>query len=150
MNVITADNLEPAGFSASAAILLTYFSRHISAKTPDRLPLKIRDYFVYGPSQWEVILHCIVTSFWLRTYTKCLAAPSHYLDQCWLIVSRVEWHSSKGKFTRDTSAINDWNRVPTKISEKSSMIFPWLLQAKIQISRQKNPNICFCGPLIKL
>ena len=29
------------------------------------------------------------------------------------------------------------NRVPTKISEKSFMIFPWLLQAKIQISRQK-------------
>ena len=28
-------------------------------------------------------------------------------------------------------------RVPTKISEKSSMIFPWLLQTKIQISRQK-------------
>ena len=41
-------------------------------------------------------------------------------------------------------------RVPTLISEKSSMIFPWLLQAKIQISRQKkNTNICFCGPCIK-
>ena len=34
-------------------------------------------------------------------------------------------------------------RVPTKISEKSSMIFPWLLQAKIQISRQKIPIFVF-------
>ena len=36
----------------------------------------------------------------------CLKAPSHYLNQCWLIISKIEWHSSKGKFTRDTSAIN--------------------------------------------
>ena len=38
----------------------------------------------------------------------CLTAPSHYLNQCWLIISTVKWHSSKGKFTRDTSAINHW------------------------------------------
>ena len=35
----------------------------------------------------------------------CLTAPSHYLNQCRLIISKVEWHSSKGEFTRDTSAI---------------------------------------------
>ena len=39
----------------------------------------------------------------------CLTAPSHYLNQCWLIFSKVEWYSSKDKFTRDTSAINPWN-----------------------------------------
>ena len=27
----------------------------------------------------------------------CLTAPSHYLNQCWLIISKVEWHSSKGE-----------------------------------------------------
>ena len=41
----------------------------------------------------------------------CVRAPSHYLNQCWLIISKVEWHSSKGKFTRDTSAINHWNNL---------------------------------------
>ena len=39
----------------------------------------------------------------------CLMAPSHYLNQCWLIIDKVEWHSSKGKFTRDTSGINHSN-----------------------------------------
>ena len=39
----------------------------------------------------------------------CLTAPSHYLNHCRLIFSKVEWHSLKGKFTRDTSAINHWN-----------------------------------------
>ena len=34
----------------------------------------------------------------------CLMAPSHYLNQCWLITSKVLWHSSEGNFIRDTSA----------------------------------------------
>ena len=36
----------------------------------------------------------------------CLAAPSHYLNQCWLIISKVQWYSLEGNFTRDTSTIN--------------------------------------------
>ena len=36
----------------------------------------------------------------------CLTAPSHYLNQCWLIISKVQWHSSDGNFTRDTSSFN--------------------------------------------
>ena len=35
----------------------------------------------------------------------CLTAPSHYLNQCWLIISNVQWHSSEGNFTRGTPAI---------------------------------------------
>ena len=35
----------------------------------------------------------------------CLTAPSHCLNQCWLIISMVQWHSYEGSFTRDTSAI---------------------------------------------
>ena len=33
----------------------------------------------------------------------CLTAPSHYLNQCWLIISEVQWHSSQGTFIIDTS-----------------------------------------------
>ena len=39
----------------------------------------------------------------------CLTAPSHYLNQCWLIVSKVQWHPSESNFTRDTSATSPWN-----------------------------------------
>ena len=28
--------------------------------------------------------------------------PSHYLNQCWLIISKVQWHSSEHNCTRDT------------------------------------------------
>ena len=30
----------------------------------------------------------------------CLTAPSHYLNQCWLIISEVPWHSSQGIIIR--------------------------------------------------
>ena len=33
----------------------------------------------------------------------CLMAPSHYLNQCCLIISKVQWHSSEGNFTSDSS-----------------------------------------------
>ena len=35
----------------------------------------------------------------------CLAAPSHYLNQCWLIISKTQWHSYNENCTRDTSVI---------------------------------------------
>ena len=39
----------------------------------------------------------------------CLTTPSHYLNQCWVIISKVQWHPSESNFTRDTSAISHWN-----------------------------------------
>ena len=38
----------------------------------------------------------------------CLMAPSHYLNQCWLLISAVQSQSAEGNFTRYTSAINYW------------------------------------------
>ena len=42
-------------------------------------------------SEWATgrFMHCL-----------CRQATSPYLNQCWLIISKVKWHSSKGKFTR--------------------------------------------------
>ena len=36
----------------------------------------------------------------------CLMAPSHYLNQCLLIICKVQWHSGDGNFTKDTSVTN--------------------------------------------
>ena len=55
----------------------------------------------------------------------CLAAPSHYLNQCWLIISKVQWHSSEGNFTKDASATEiSLKNYLSKISFKSP-IFHW-------------------------
>ena len=37
----------------------------------------------------------------------CLTAPTHYMNQCWLIISKIQLHSFDSNFTRDTSVIND-------------------------------------------
>ena len=39
----------------------------------------------------------------------CLTAPSHYLNQSWLIIIDVQWHLSEGNFMRYALAINNYN-----------------------------------------
>ena len=35
----------------------------------------------------------------------CLTPPSHYLNRCWLILIKVQWHSSDGNFIRPQPSI---------------------------------------------
>ena len=49
----------------------------------------------------------------------CLMAPSHYMDQCWLIISEVQWQSHEENLTRDTSATNYWNKLENYLSKIS-------------------------------
>ena len=73
----------------------------------------------YGLTLWlETFGHSLLNSFcpqgsvtiWqLRSGSTlaqiiayCLTTPSHYLNQCGLIILKVHWHSSEGNFTRDT------------------------------------------------
>ena len=41
-----------------------------------------------------------------QVMAHCLTTPSQYLNQCWLIINEVQWHSYQGNFTRDASTIN--------------------------------------------
>ena len=45
-----------------------------------------------GPS--DAIWRCKSWSTLVQVMACCLMAPSHYLNQCWLIISKVLWHSS--------------------------------------------------------
>ena len=52
----------------------------------------------------------------------CLTAPSHYLNQRWLFISKFWWQSHEGNCTRDIAAINYSNQLQiylSKISYKS-------------------------------
>ena len=46
--------------------------------------------------------HCAL-SILSQVTARCLTKPSHYLNQCWLIINEVQWHSSEGNFIKDTS-----------------------------------------------
>ena len=54
-----------------------------------------------------------------RVMVCCLAEPSHYLNQCWLITSKVQWHSCEGNVARDTSTSNYLNQVEKYLIEIS-------------------------------
>ena len=41
-----------------------------------------------------------------QVMTCCLMAPSHYLNQCWLIIKGLMWDSSDSNFTRGTPDIS--------------------------------------------
>ena len=47
----------------------------------------------------------------------CLTAPSHYLNQCWLIFSKVQWHSVEDNLTRDSLPFNPWNKLENYLSK---------------------------------
>ena len=86
----------------------------------ESLFLTLSSYII--PGSWNNFL-CLFTSLWpsdpiwqhksgstlYQVMACCITAPSHYLNQCWLIINRDQLLSSKCNFTRDTSAINHWN-----------------------------------------
>ena len=60
----------------------------------------------------------------------CLRAPSHYLYQCWLIITKVPWCSSEGNFTWKIS-----QTLVTKISLKIVFLrFYWNLPRANELS----------------
>ena len=69
----------------------------------------------FVPGRWINSLWPSDTIWWqisgstlAQVMACCLMAPSHYLNQCWLIISEVQWHSHWGNFTRDASTINHY------------------------------------------
>ena len=61
-------------------------------------------------------------STFVQIMACCLRAPSHYLNQRWLIISEVQWYSRECNFIRDTSTTNLKNyfeNYSSKISLKS-------------------------------
>ena len=55
----------------------------------------------------NVIKHCATLA---QVMTCCLTATSHYLDQCWLIISEVLWNSSENNFTSSAQDVYNWYR----------------------------------------
>ena len=45
----------------------------------------------------------------------CLPAPSHYLNQCWLIIGEVPWHSSQGLSLDDVKRPIDKTKLRTEV-----------------------------------
>ena len=56
-----------------------------------------------------------------QVMARCLAAPSHYLDWCLFIISKVQWHSSESNFTRNTLVINHLSQLENRLISYSNL-----------------------------
>ena len=81
----------------------------------------------------------------------CLMAPNYWLNQCWLIISKVQWYSFDSNFTRylhQESLKLDWelliNRFLSNIpgaSESSNYMPKWIIVARLREPRDSNVGI---------
>ena len=56
-----------------------------------------------------------------RVIACCLMAPSHYLNQCWLIIHEAHWHLSEGNLTEK---IPDVTHYEVKITHLKIILHP--------------------------
>ena len=70
-----------------------------------------------GPS--DAIWWCRSVSKLSQVMACCLTAPSHYLNQCWLIISKLHWHSYEGNLTLDALAISHKYHLENHLSKFS-------------------------------
>ena len=93
--ILDVPELVKQGARASVAMVLTFFSTAI--------------FVISGVnSLWpsDAIWRQWSGSTLAQVMACCLKASSHYLNQCWLIISRVLWLSWEGNFIRDTTTMN--------------------------------------------
>ena len=64
--------------------------------------------FFVRKCSWYWYLKCI----WILCYQN-----DGHLNQCWLFISEVKWHSFGTDFTWDSSAINHWNKLECYLSK---------------------------------
>ena len=62
----------------------------------------------------------------------CLMAPSHYLNQCWLIISKVFWHSPEGSLIGYSQKnlmwenySNELNQIHQSITNEMVLLMQW-------------------------
>ena len=73
-----------------------------------------------------------------QVMTCCLIAPSHYLNQCWLVIGEILWHSSEGKrYLSHHSLKLIWKLLYLKFQLKSPM-GQWVKTSKLYVWIENN------------
>ena len=86
--------------------------RHRSGKETENWPRYSKFHLQVLNTLWpsDVIWPHRSRSTLAQVMACCLMAPSHYLNQCWLLISEVLWHSPDSNFTENTEDIYRWNQ----------------------------------------
>ena len=88
VSIVPVDGLVPLGARSSAGTGMT------KSRLCEYMRLRVNS---LGPS--DAISRHISGLTLAQVMACCLTAPSHYLNQCWPIISHVLWHPLQGNFT---------------------------------------------------
>ena len=93
-------------------------SNYINTQGPDSLTvLKMRSEFDNSLWTSDAIWWHKSGSTLAQVIACCLPTPSHYLNQCWLIISGVLWHLPESNFTASGQATILYNEFKNYTSE---------------------------------
>ena len=101
-----AANIILIGYKQSSKASYLSWSPFYDNSSPLMLQICIKElgyhWFIWFNSLWpsDTIWRLKSGSTLAQVMVLSLTAPSHYLNQCWLIISKVQWHSSGCNFTR--------------------------------------------------
>ena len=79
----------------------------------------------------------------------CLTAPSHYLNQCWLIIVEVPWHLSQGVIRRYVKIAINKSRLKIAVLKwhlglpGANELKPWLAGLRFHLNSQ-NRHLITC------
>ena len=99
-------------------------SRNINQKKLKHWCQLLLNHIYFINSLWPTyaIWRHISGSTLAQVIAKCLKAPSHYLNQCWLLINKVLWHSPESNSTAKVQATivhNELESYYLKITVKS-------------------------------
>ena len=127
------------------------------------IPYLNREHSVNVPSQWEMMLHCNIISYWLGTYTKWSLSKILQWFQIqrhpWTILSQIltRWHGNMfhitGPLWRESN-INQWIPLTkgqycralmlagkSQVADDLSLGMPWC-SCVVTVIRQETPYRC--------
>ena len=110
VSIVPADVLAPLGARTSTGTVMTKFWSHI-------VHYRTSTWWVNSLWPSNAIRRQGTESILAQVMACCPTAPSHYLNQCWLIISKFQWHSSGGALS--------WEDLKISIS-KTRLKIPYL------------------------
>ena len=114
VNIGSGNGLVPSDTKQLPEPMLTYHQSHESNSTKMLVKLMIgillklhiwceshipKGQWVYSLRPSDALWWHRSGSTWAQIMAWCLVAPSHYLNQCWLLINEVLWHSPESDFT---------------------------------------------------
>ena len=61
-----------------------------------------------------------IESILAQVMACCLTAPSHFLNQCWVLISEILWHPPEGDFVVNTQTIYPWYKFENYLSKMTA------------------------------